>query len=208
MNIKGSSTDSKLTPCPRIESWCVDRGGPWAEVHLMNSNRRRIFPFGTLLRGAEFLRKLLLAEVALVGGASFFGFVLAYLLITTGRNGSLPGYGIVVGLLFLAAGTLVVMLVTAVRLSHRVCGPVLKVRRALEQLRLGQDPGHIEIRREDELHDLVEALNGALDEIRRNRRDELQGAPPVGAEVLSMIGEELRSGSETDPPAPIRRQAP
>jgi hypothetical protein len=97
------------------------------------------------------------------------------------------------------------MLMAAVRVSQRICGPMNKIKDALHQISRGEDPGRITIREEDDLHDLIAELNGAVEAIRQKKREEANGAPPVSAEVLSILGERRDAEAQRSPRPAARR---
>lgn len=142
-------------------------------------------------------RRILLAEIAVVITTVAFAFILAYLIFTPGAHATPLAYRAVVYLVALAAVAAVAIVVAAVRVAHRICGPMAKIRAALHELSRGADPGEVAIRKEDDLHELVTALNGAVQEIRRERSETLH-APPVTAEVLALVNAKLIEEAEAE----------
>ena len=70
------------------------------------------------------------------------------------------------GLFLLPATFLVGVLVT-----HRVAGPVLRFERWLGEIARGEDPGPCRIRADDELQELCQRLNEAVQTLREERRE-------------------------------------
>lgn len=71
-------------------------------------------------------------------------------------------------LLFAAIGVLVVtapalLILQAIRYSHRVAGPAYRVKRSLEQFRAGERAQRVHLRPDDEIQDVAEALNQFLE---------------------------------------------
>lgn len=126
--------------------------------------------------------------------AMIVSFLLAYLIFAPGGHSAIGEYRLAISLVSMMLMVAVVMVLAAVRVSHRICGPMAKIRESLGDITRGKDPGQIKIRNDDDLHDLVDALNGALEQLRRDRTRAAREAPPVGAEVLSMISPD-RSGN-------------
>jgi hypothetical protein len=76
---------------------------------------------------------------------------------------ALPTSPWVPGAFFAAAVAIVaVSFRLADRISHRYCGPVHRIAATLEAARRGERPRPIQLRRNDEFHDLAERINATL----------------------------------------------
>ncbi len=85
-----------------------------------------------------------------------------------------------------AAVGLVFVALHAAFVSHRVAGPLLRMRRALREAASGEEPRPVQLRDNDYLHPEAEALNDLLEVLREHRTD------PV--DVLRAAQEELEEG--------------
>ncbi len=88
---------------------------------------------------------------------------------------------------FWMTAVLVVMLVAvdALRLSHRIAGPLHRFRVALRQWRSGEIPDRIRLRDGDLLHEFCEEVNAALDEARAVRDVQVRR----NQELQDLVGE-------------------
>ncbi|MFB6344144.1 MAG: hypothetical protein ABEK50_00020 [bacterium] len=75
-------------------------------------------------------------------------------------NGEIAYYATVIGTAFLLLFALGVLL--AIRLTHRVVGPVNRLRDELELMRKKDEINVLAVRDDDELKDLVEAINKVI----------------------------------------------
>lgn len=88
----------------------------------------------------------------------------------------------------------------ALRTSHRLAGPILRFRDALEQLRDGVVPKQIVLRKGDFLTDDCDRLNEAIREaeIRMNEHREAAAQLALSAERVRALFESTRTGSENE----------
>jgi HAMP domain-containing protein len=160
-------------------------------------DRRRRLPMDDARQPRNVFRRILLAEIFVVSTTAVLTLLLGYFLFSSKAHVAPTGYRAV----FFGLAFVIVMAVAAVfaavRVSHRICGPMGKIRSALEQISLGSDPGPISVRRDDDLYELVEALNGAMQEIRRQRAEGLI-TPPVTAEILALVNQKLLEEAESE----------
>ncbi|MEW6071987.1 MAG: hypothetical protein AB1726_05230 [Planctomycetota bacterium] len=77
---------------------------------------------------------------------------------------------------------MILPLITAVGIfiTHRIAGPVYRFEQHLGQVARGEDPGPCRLRRGDELQDLCEVLNQALEVWRRGQA--IAPGPPAAAD--------------------------
>lgn len=154
-------------------------------INLNNNQPRSVF------------RRILLAEIFVVATTSLMTLLLGYFLFSSKPHTAPTGYNAIFFGLALVVVIAVAVVFAAIRVSHRICGPMAKIRSALEQISLGSDPGEIVVRRDDDLYELVEALNGAMQEIRRQRAEGLM-TPPVTAEILAIVNQKLIEEAESE----------
>lgn len=90
------------------------------------------------------------------------------------------------------AGVLILFVVHSVIFSHRIAGPLLRIRRLLSDIGAGDLGMEVRIRRKDLLHEEVDALNGMLQGLQRKvvRLDEACRRARAAAEHLDRQGEE------------------
>jgi methyl-accepting chemotaxis protein len=132
-------------------------------------------------------RRILIAEVVVVAATMAFSFLLAHLFFSALGSGGAPGRGILLGVVSALALAALVALLAAVRVSRGITAPMNKIRDALKLVGRGRAPDRVAVRRDDDLRELVDGLNDAVEEIRRRRREVATSAPPIGADVLSML---------------------
>ncbi|HKJ25243.1 MAG TPA: hypothetical protein VKB65_10505 [Myxococcota bacterium] len=66
------------------------------------------------------------------------------------------------GLFGLAVAIVALSFHLADRISHRYCGPVRRISATLEAARRGERPRSVQLRRNDEFHELAETVNATL----------------------------------------------
>jgi hypothetical protein len=114
---------------------------------------------------SDVARKLLTWNILLGGGAFALGFLAAQVLHVSEGGGGPSAAGL--SLVALPCALLgFAMHQAALRTARGVVGPIGKIARALRQVRHGYDPGAVTIRRSDCMHEIVGALNGAVESLR------------------------------------------
>lgn len=82
-----------------------------------------------------------------------------------------------------------------IRASHKLCGPVYRIRAELEAIDRGEIPKRIVLREDDELQDLAEAFNkliGMVAEQRTAGAVQMASSGPVSAEANDSDHEDIR----------------
>jgi len=133
-----------------------------ARLHLPSArykvDRRKSFRVDPEFQNRFRLRILGLAlTISLVGALASVGVALTVRLPAFSHDRILQ---IVAAGLALVEGLLIVLLCD--RFSHRYCGPVYRIKQALEAVRRGERPDPVRVRRNDEFVDLAALLNDVL----------------------------------------------
>lgn len=136
----------------------------------MKNNRRRIRLINPRLQW-----KFVLSFTAIACAAVTFEALVVNRLVIRAA-GRLPRDGDLLiaeatNIMLLGLGATLLVLVPAavafgVVATFRVAGPLFAMRRHLDQVARGENPGRCHIRREDELHDFCDSLNAAMDALR------------------------------------------
>ncbi len=146
-----------------------------APAKTSRSNRRARYWINPNFQG-RYLRMILLLELFVMGVTALLSFSLAFLLFNenflAGREwnsilGSFVAFVVIIGLVLGYLG---------VRVSHRICGPIFRVKQALDALARDQALDRLKLREGDEFADLAEILNEIIEG--RSPRD--RGSPPSG----------------------------
>ncbi|MCH8332682.1 hypothetical protein IIC65_02020 [Candidatus Sumerlaeota bacterium] len=124
-------------------------------------NRRRRFWINPRYQG-RYLLTILLLELIVMAATAILSFSLAFILIDPDFEAG-PSWAVIftgfITVLLMAAAALIYL---GVHISHKVCGPALRLQKTLEAVRRGEKPAAIHLRDGDDLQELTEALNGAL----------------------------------------------
>lgn len=139
---------------------------------------------------------LLTLELLTLGLGALMPTFLAFLFVYPVTEGAsdvtkiLMAFGIVS---FVASAALAYF---SVRVSHTICGPVYRLEVALKQLKRGERPDPIVLRKGDELHELVELFNETVEAIHLD-------APTVSALIQAIELAEGSASPEVADPIPI-----
>ncbi|MEZ6015368.1 MAG: hypothetical protein R3F49_09665 [Planctomycetota bacterium] len=84
----------------------------------------------------------------------------------------------------LTVGVLIpLMFAIGLLLTHRIAGPAYRMTQHCQAIARGETTGHCKIRKDDELWDLCDALNGAIDALRAAKAPEGSDAADADAEA-------------------------
>ncbi len=146
-------------------------------------DRRRVrvidksFQYGSLVR-------VLVATTAIAAAAFGVSWIL-YKMISGGESdrvgGGIPGSMIaLIGFLGIAASYLVI------RNTHRIAGPVYRLRRSFERVRDGDLDFAVSFRKQDRFHQLAEGFSAMLESIRKREQDHRGRTDRVRADLDEM----------------------
>lgn len=126
------------------------------------NNRRRRYWIDARFQG-RYLGTILLLEVGVATVSSLFTLAFAFVLMSAEfEAGSSWGQTFVMFVsMLIAVGFALAWL--GVRTSHRIFGPVYRIRKSLEAVRAGEIPGPIHLRNKDEFQELASDLNATFD---------------------------------------------
>lgn len=135
-----------------------------------SDNRRRRYWIDPGFQG-RYLRKILMLELVVMAGTALVTFVLAMVLMNpdfeagSSWNGIFGGFGVMAAAL--GAG----LIYMGIRVSHKICGPALRIQLDLEAIRSGTKSTPITLREGDELGELVQSINSTVDFLRSVEKD-------------------------------------
>jgi signal transduction histidine kinase len=78
-------------------------------------------------------------------------------------------YATNVKLIFYLGGVSVLVFIVGMLLSHRIAGPVYRIKKNLEEMIAGNYSLRFNFRKNDELHDVAEVLNRLLDSLTKKK---------------------------------------
>ncbi len=135
-----------------------------------SDNRRRRYWIDPGFQG-RYLRKILMLELAVMAGTALVTFILAMALMNpdfeagSWWNGIFGGFGVMAT----AFGAGLVYM--GIRVSHKICGPALRIQLDLEAIRNGRKDTPITLRDGDELVELVQSINSTVEFLRTMEKD-------------------------------------
>lgn len=144
----------------------------------------------------RFLFMLLTIEIITLGVGALMPTFLAFLFIypvTESASDVTKILGAFTIVAFFASASLAYL---SIRISHTICGPAYRLQVALKQLKNGEKPEKIVLRKGDELRELVDLFNETVEAI----HGDSYGAPAM---VRAMEEGERPESSETTQPIPL-----
>lgn len=78
----------------------------------------------------------------------------------------------------------------SVRISHRICGPIYRIKKSLEAVQQGECPDRIVLRKGDELQDLAELFNEVLEKLYQSKSRLKKVGGPADYRVHNQILED------------------
>lgn len=129
--------------------------------------RRRHYWIDPAFQG-RYLARILLLELLVAGVTALLTLGLALALISPGFQVGM-GWGAIFGAFIVLIVLVALGLVwLGIRISHKICGPVYRIRTDLAQIRKGQGQVRIHLRDGDELQNLASEINQTLDWIEQS----------------------------------------
>ncbi|MBN1478411.1 methyl-accepting chemotaxis protein [Candidatus Sumerlaeota bacterium] len=136
-------------------------------------NRRRPFPRRYVIDLSfqwRYLRNILLVELLVVGLTIFVTLAVDHLLLSPGMPQTGYWRNLTLSVVVMCGGFAMILIMIGLILSHRIAGPLFRIRQVLLGVAQGELPDQCRIRQRDEHGDVAEALSSALTTL-RNRRD-------------------------------------
>ena len=83
------------------------------------------------------------------------------------------------GILFLSLAAILIIVISII-ISHRVAGPIASMKGTLDRIGQGEDIELIRLRKNDELKDLAEKINGVISMIKELKESPSRGGNSIG----------------------------
>jgi signal transduction histidine kinase len=169
-----------------------------ADVH----NRRRPFPRRYVIDLSfqwRYLRNILLLEVVVVGLTIFVTLAVDHLLLSPGMPQTGYWRNLTLAVVIMCVGFALILILIGLILSHRIAGPLYRIRQVLLGVAEGGLPDRCQIRNHDEHGEVADALSAALITLHNRReadanawREQAQGLRALADGVTDERAESLR----------------
>ncbi len=137
-------------------------------------------------------QRIVLLPLAVLGMAAALIIAMSFRVLHDAENAQaeLPSLNLMIVLLmtYLTASG-IVMVMQAVRFSHKISGPTYRLKKALVQLREGDFSFRVQLRRGDELIPIADELNRALEWLEAREGVEAEGDQPTDDATSSKAAE-------------------
>ena len=126
------------------------------------AHKRRKYWIDNEFQG-RFLMAILKVEFLILGLSTILPFLLAFILYLPSSAETLNLPLIIFAIFLVTVITTVCIVYMSVHLSHRIAGPMYRIKIALESMKQGEKPKRITLRKGDQLQELANLFNEVFD---------------------------------------------